>query len=139
MSNKLFTKEEMSILSKNKYVKNVSIKGITYTDEFKSIFIVENKKGKFPRKIFEECGFDINILGIKRIKSAGNRWRAAYRKNGVCGLTDTRKSNTGRPSEKNLSLKEKYERLEAKNNLLKAENELLKKIQYLERSLIKEK
>lgn len=139
MSNKLFTKEEMSILSKNKYVKNVSIKGITYTDEFKSIFIVENKKGNFPRKIFEECGFDINILGIKRIKSAGNRWRAAYRKYGVCGLTDTRKSNTGRPSEKKLSLKEKYERLKAKNNLLKAENEVLKKIQHLERSLIKEK
>lgn len=32
MSKKLFTKEEVNILSKNKYVKKVSINGITYTD-----------------------------------------------------------------------------------------------------------
>ncbi len=80
MSNKLFTKEEVKILSENKYVKNVSEKGITYTDEFKNIFIIENEKGKFPREIFDECGFDINIIGIKRIKSAGNRWRTSYKK-----------------------------------------------------------
>lgn len=139
MSNKLFTNKELEILSKNKYVKNITIKGITYTDEFKSIFIVENEKGRFPREIFEECGFDIDVLGIKRIKSAGNRWRSSYRKNGVCGLIDTRKSNSGRPSEKKLSIEEKFERLKAQNNLLKAENELLKKIQHLERGLSKKK
>ena len=139
MSNKLFTNQEIKILSKNKYVKNVSAKGITYTDEFKSIFVVENEKGKFPREIFEEFGFDIDIIGINRIKSSGTRWRAAYRKSGVCGLTDTRKLNSGRLSEKELSTEEKYERLKVQNNLLKAENELLKKIQYLERGLITKK
>ncbi|MTK10794.1 MAG: IS3 family transposase [Clostridiaceae bacterium] len=131
MSKKLFTKEEVKILSKNKYVKNVSEKAITYTDEFKSIFIAENEKGKFPREIFEELGFDINILGIERVRSCGKRWRASYKRDGVCGLTDTRKLNSGRPSEKELSIEEKYERLKTQNNLLKAENELLKKIQYL--------
>ncbi|SHJ40346.1 hypothetical protein SAMN02745248_01859, partial [Hathewaya proteolytica DSM 3090] len=80
MSNKLFTKEEVKILSKNKYVKNVSNKAITYTDEFKSIFIAEYEKGKFPREIFEEFGFDINILGVERVKSCGKRWRAAFKK-----------------------------------------------------------
>lgn len=139
MSKRLFTKEEVKILSENKYVKNVSAKGITYTDEFKNIFIIENEQGKLPRKIFDECGFDINIIGIKRIKSAANRWRTSYTENGVIGLTDTRKSNTGRPSEKELSIEMKYERLQAQNNLLKAENELLKKIQFLERRLIKKK
>ena len=139
MSNKLFTKEEVKILSENKYVKNVSTKGITYTDEFKNIFMIENEQGKFPRQIFDECGFDINIIGIKRIKSAGNRWRTSYNRNGVVGLTDTRKSNSGRPSVKELSIEMKYERLQAQNNLLKAENELLKKIQFLERGLIKKK
>ena len=139
MSNKLFTKEEVKILSENKYVKNVSEKGITYTDEFKNIFMIENEQGKFPREIFDECGFDINIIGIKRIKSAGNRWRTSYNKNGVVGLTDTRKSISGRPCEKELSIEMKYERLQAQNNLLKAENELLKKIQFLERGLIKKK
>lgn len=139
MSNKLFTKEEVKILSKNKYVKNVSDKSITYTDEFKSIFIAENEKGKFPREIFEEFGFDINILGVERVKSCGKRWRAAFKKDGVCGLTDTRKLNSGRPSKKELTIEEKYERLKAHNNLLKAENELLKKIQYLERGLSNKK
>ena len=31
------------------------------------------KKGKFPRDIFEECGFDIDIIGLKRIQSSGSR------------------------------------------------------------------
>lgn len=73
MSKKLFTQDEIDILSKNKYVRNVSSKGITYSDEFKRLFIVENQAGKFPRQIFEECGFDINILGIKRIESSEKR------------------------------------------------------------------
>lgn len=139
MSNKIFTKKELEILSKNRYVKNVSEKGITYTDEFKNVFITENEKGKLPREIFEECGFDIDILGITRIKASAGRWRTSYRKNGVSGLTDTRKLKSGRTSEKELSIEEKYKRLKAQNNLLKAENELLKKIQHLERRLSKKK
>lgn len=139
MSIKIFTEKEIKILSNNQYVRNVSIKGITYTDEFKRIFISENEKGKFPRAIFEEYGFDIAILGMERVKSAGKRWRAAYRKDGICGLNDTRVENSGRPSNKELSIEQKYERLIAQNNLLKAENELLKKIDILERRLISKK
>jgi len=139
MSNKIFTKEEIELLSKNKYVRHVSAKGITYTDEFKRIFICENEKGKLPRVIFEECGFDISILGMHRVHSCAKRWRVSYRKEGVLGLQDTRKENSGRPREKDLTIEEKYERLLAQNNLLKAENELLKKLDMLERRLIKRK
>jgi hypothetical protein len=139
LSNKLFTKEEVEILSKNKNVKNVSIKGITYTDEFKRIFIIENEKGKFPREIFEEHDFDIDIVGMKRVESSGKRWRASYRKDGICGLQDTRKYNEGRPTEKGISIEEKYARLEAQNKLLKAENELLKKLDIMERKVRKKK
>lgn len=135
MSNRIFTQKEIDTLSQNQYVKNVSARGITYTDEFKRIFIVENELGKFPRDIFEDHGLDINIVGIKRAKSSGNRWRNAYKKDGICGLNDTRKDHSGRPSVKELSTEEKYERLKAQNNLLKAENELLKKIHYLERRM----
>ena len=102
-------------------------KGITYTDEFKRIFIEENEQGKPPRIIFEECGFDIDIIGLQRIVSSGNRWRTSYKQNGVFGLRDTRKENSGRKSERELTLEEKYARLEAERNLLKAENELLKR------------
>ena len=40
MSKKLFSSKDIEILSKNKYVKKVSEKGITYTDEFKRLFEV---------------------------------------------------------------------------------------------------
>ncbi|WP_241657913.1 IS3 family transposase [Anaerobacillus alkaliphilus] len=129
MSKKIFTEREIKLLSGNPYVKSVSSKGITYTDEFKRLFIAENEKGKTPRQIFEENGFDIEIIGMDRVESSGKRWRAAYRENGVTGLRDTRKGNSGRPNDKELSLEEKYARLEAANNLLKAENELFKKDQ----------
>lgn len=139
MSKKIFTDEEVALLSKNIYVKNVTNKGITYTDEFKRLFIVENQNGKLPRQIFEDNGFDINVIGMKRIKASGGRWRSAFRRNGVNELQDTRKFNTGRPTEKDLSLQQKYEKLEAKVKLLQAENELLKKLEMLERGTKKNK
>lgn len=135
MSKNVFTEKEISILSRNPYVKSVSQKGITYSEEFKQHFISEYHKGRFPREIFEEAGFDVNILGIKRVKSSSERWRRAYEKDGVLGLKDSRGENLGRPRVKELSLEEKNARLEAQINLLKAENELLKKIQIAERGL----
>ena len=139
MSNKIFTQDEIQILSSNKYVKYVSAKGITYTDEFKRLFIAENEKGKIPTVIFEECGFDLDVLGLDRVRSSGKRWRAAYREDGILGLQDNRVENSGRPREKELTLEEKYERLMAQNKLLKAENELLKKLDMLERRMVRKK
>ncbi|WP_420974186.1 hypothetical protein [Bacillus thuringiensis] len=51
MTKKLFTEREIQILSNNLYVKSVSQKGITYTEEFKHIFIEERgccKAHKYP-------------------------------------------------------------------------------------------
>jgi transposase len=135
MTKKFFTENEIAILSKNPYVTSVSSKGITYSEEFKQYFIAEFRNGKFSTQIFEEAGFNIDILGRRRIKSASDRWNKAFKKDGVLGLKDTRKESSGRPREKELSLEEKYARLEAKMNLLEAENELLKKIHMLERGL----
>ncbi|GIN88937.1 hypothetical protein J6TS2_53230 [Heyndrickxia sporothermodurans] len=137
MSKKIFTEKEIKLLSANKYVKSVSSKGITYTDEFKHIFIAEKEKGKFAREIFEKCGFEVEILGVERIRSASKRWQKAYNQNGVSGLHDTRAGNSGRPREKALTLEEKNARLKAQINLLKAENELLKKIRFAERGMKK--
>jgi transposase len=136
MSKKIFTEKEIKILTNNPYVKSVSSKGITYTDDFKHLFIEENAGGKLPREIFEQCGFDSEVLGMDRVRAAGKRWRAAYRENGVVGLRDARAENSGRNGERDLTLEEKYARLEAQNNLLKAENELLKKIRFAERGLM---
>ena len=137
MSKKLFTEKEITQLSKNPYVKSVSSKGITYSDEFKQHFVSEFNEGKFSRQIFEEAGFDVEIIGMQRIKSSSERWRNTYKTEGLLGLKDTRKDHPGRPRVKELSLEEKYARLEAQMNLVKAENELLKKIHMLERGLKK--
>lgn len=139
MSNKLFTQKEIAILLKNPYVKNASAKAITYTDEFKRHFIAEYSKGKVPREIFEESGLGVELIGIMRIEAASDRWRSAHKTSGISGLSDTRRGNSGRPREKELSLEEKYERLKLQNNYLKAENELLKKIDMAERKLRKKK
>jgi transposase len=136
LSKKLFTENEIDILSKNKYVKNITSKSITYTNEFRMLFINENKKGKSTIKVFNEHGFDTEVLGVDRIKSVGRRWRKLYKEDGVVGLTDSRVHSSGRPSTKNLSLEEKYARLEAKIQLLKAENELLKKLDMIERQVL---
>lgn len=139
MSKKLFTDQELKILKKHPYVKAVSEKAITYTEEFKAMAIKEYEEGKLPRQIFEDAGFDIEIVGIERAKSALKRWRAAYQENGILGLEDTRKSRSGLSLERELSIEEKYAKLEAQNALLRAENELLKKIDLAERMLVKKK
>lgn len=139
MSVKVFTENDIKILEQNPYVKNVNKKGITYTKEFKCIFISKYQQGNFPSTIFTECEFDIQMLGKDRYKSAGKRWRAAYNKIGELGLVDARKGNSGRTNKKELSIEVRYERLQTKNRLLEAENELLKKIKMAEMRLINKK
>jgi hypothetical protein len=139
MSIKLFTEKEIALLSNNHYIKNISAKAITYTDEFKRIFITESENGKPSRLIFEEHGLDVGILGMHRVQQARRRWKSSYKSKGILGLNDARKGHSGRPGDKELSIEEKYERLEMENNYLKAENELLKNIEMAERRLRKKK
>lgn len=75
MSKKLFLEQEISELSRNKYVKNVTPKGITYTNEFKLQFIAEYESVK----IFKNTGFNIETIGTKRIDCDSLRWRTAYK------------------------------------------------------------
>lgn len=139
MTKNFLTPNQQNELKKNPYVKAVSKKAITYTDEFRRLFISENEAGKLPRQIFEEAGFDIEMIGMIRVQKSATRWRTAYRNQGVTGLEDTRKYSSGRPLERELSLEEKYARLEAKTRLLEAENELLKKLDLLERQMMTKK
>jgi transposase len=135
MSKKHFTDQDIKNLSNNPNVKSVSSKGITYTEVFKRTFISESENGKLPRQIFEENGFDVEVLGKVRVSKAAYRWRTAYNESGVLGLQDMRKDHSGRPTNKELTLEEKNTRLEAQNHLLKAEIELLKKLEMMERGL----
>ena len=66
-------------------------------------------------------------LGIKRIQKAAFRWKKAYEKDGLIGLSDTRKTASGRPLKRDLSQAEIIERQDARIKLLEGQVELLKK------------
>lgn len=135
MSKKLFSIEEVANLSGNRYVKAISDKGITYTDDFKTFFIAEYSKGKLPFKIFEDAGFDVEAIGKDRIWSASKRWRKSYKDSGESGLRDTRKFNSGRPLKRELNHEEIIAKKDAEIAYWKAEAELLKKIDLQERQV----
>ncbi|MGL5295769.1 MAG: HTH domain-containing protein [Culicoidibacterales bacterium] len=137
MSKKIFSELEIKKLEKNQYVKKVSAKGITYTDEMRSFFITQKLEQKPTRLIFEMAGFDIAILGADRVQSASSRWMRNYKVNGELGLKDTRTTLSGHSSKRTLSAEEKIAKLEAKMKLLEAENLFLKKLRQLEREVSK--
>ncbi|MGL5916159.1 MAG: HTH domain-containing protein, partial [Culicoidibacterales bacterium] len=114
-------------LEKNKYVKKVSPKGISYTDEMRMFFIAQKLKNIRPDIIFEMAGFDTLILGSDRVKSANTRWMRNYKKQGALGLKDGRTTASGRPLKRILSTEEQILRMEARIKLLEAENLFLKR------------
>ena len=65
---KLFTPEEVKILSENLWVKKITPKLIRYTDEFKEEFWRLYSQGKTSRTVMEELGFDPNMLGATRVQ-----------------------------------------------------------------------
>lgn len=77
MSKQLFSPEQIKQLQKNPHVLKVSERTITYGYAFKSQFIDEYLAGKTPRQIFEEYGFDIELLSMKRAEQASSIWRKA--------------------------------------------------------------
>jgi len=136
MSRITFSKEDIERLNQNPYVKRVSEKSITYSDEFKRMFIEEYLRGSTPRTIFIDAGFDVEILGVKRYEQAAARWIKAYNKDGIVGLRDTRRENSGRPSNTPLSKDDIICKQEAKIKLLEEQLELLKKLDVTERRLV---
>lgn len=136
MSKSLFIEEDIEKLKKNKNVARASEKFITYTFEFKRLFMDEYIAGKLPWDIFIENGFDIAMIGIKRVEQSADRWKKAYDKGGIIALNDTRKTSNGSPSNRELTKEEIIERQEAKIKLLEAQVELLKKLDEKERLLI---
>lgn len=105
-----FTEEEIAQLKMNPYVSDVDEKRVIYTNEFKNIFVDEYNRGKKPSKIFKDHGFDVKVLGSKRIERASARWRESY-KAGVLGS-------------RNYTMKTRTETI----NALRAENSLLKSL-----------
>lgn len=134
MGTNKFTSEEVKALKLNPYVKRVSSSSITYTQEFKELFIFKHSEGELPHQIFKDAGFDPLVLKQRRINNASYHWRQKV-KNGE-SLKDSRLGNSGRPRLKELTEEEELKRLKAEVSYLKAENEFLKKLEQAEREAI---
>lgn len=75
MGRREFTAEEIERLKKNPYIDDVNAVRIIYSDEFKRRFVEEYLEGKRPTQIFRDAGFDVKLIGYKRIERATARWR----------------------------------------------------------------
>ncbi|GGA51005.1 IS3 family transposase [Paenibacillus physcomitrellae] len=139
MSKKHFNQAERKALSKNLYIAKVSEKSLTYTDEFKRLFIDQYLSGKTPREIFETAGFDVSLIGMTRVEQCADRWKKAYERDGIIGLTDSRRGASGRPRQRELTPAEIMAKQEAKIKLLESQIDLLKKFDKNERRLCLEK
>ena len=133
MGKNYFTPEQVEELKKNKYVKHVSEKAITYTEEFKERFMLEYNSGKLPSQIITEMGFDYNVLGERRVSGLSDRIKKQSLR--PEGFKDTRSDNVnmGRPRTRDLSQEELIERQKQEIELLKAKVEYLSLLRRAER------
>ena len=93
MARGMLSSAEMDVLKKNPYVADVNRQRILYTYEFKCFFMEQYLAGKRPVDIFRQAGFDVSMLGEKRIERATARWRAMYAANGMEALRGQVKAN----------------------------------------------
>ena len=129
-----FSDEQVKELEKNPYVKKVSIKSITYSEEFKELFWIDLQKGMMPGNIFRKYGFDPHMLGSSRTNKFTSRLRKEAARE--VGFKDTRSTNSGRPSTKNLTAEEQLEKLKQKYKILQQEIDFLKRVRFINRKQI---
>ena len=124
-----FGDEQVKELEKNPYVKKVSIKSITYSEEFKELFWIDLQNGMMSGNVFRKYGFDPHMLGSSRTHKFTNRVRKE-------GFKDTRSTKSGRSSTKDLTIEEQLERLKQKCEILQQENDFLKRVRFINRKQI---
>ena len=83
---------------------------------------------KLQGSFIQDVGFDVDVIGIKRIDSASLRWRTAYKDKGILGLEDTRSLNSGITLNRELTIEKILAKKDAEIEYLKAELELIKKL-----------
>lgn len=126
-----FTDEQIEILKDNPYVKHVSKKAITYTEEFREEFYRRYSQSELPSLILRDMGLEPKLLGKRRVSNLTMRIKKQAKRSE--GFQDTRLNNSGRPKTKDMSKDEEIEYLKHKIEFLKQQNEALKKINFVNR------
>ena len=79
MTPKPFTEEQITVLRENPNTEYVSESVIKFTQEFKVKLVEGIKKGIPVRRIFQDAGYDYDMLGANRIKTLASRMRKEVR------------------------------------------------------------
>lgn len=128
MGKKPFTAEEIIILRQNPFTYKVTNNTLSFTKEFKELFITEYNAGVIPRQILANHGYEPEILGDRRICGISQHLRAQYEESGGnfsgCSTGSRRSKNPDKMS----SEKDELKRLRQEVDYLKQEMEFLKKI-----------
>lgn len=66
---KRFTEEEMEVLRQHPAVRSVNTYTLQFTPEFKMWFYREHQSGKSTPRILTDAGFDLSMLGKRRVQS----------------------------------------------------------------------
>lgn len=74
-----FSPEQISILKDNPFTYKVTARNIWFTLEFKNLFMSRFEYGDSSREIFEDCGYDFDILGSHRVYGYPKRLREQLR------------------------------------------------------------
>ena len=128
MSKKPFTAEEIIILRQNPFTYKVTNSTLSFTKEFKELFITEYNAGVVPRQILANHGYDPEILGDRRIWGISQHLRAQYEEFGGNFSGCSTASRRAKNPDKLLSEKDELKRLRQEVDYLKQEIEFLKKI-----------
>ena len=133
MSRKLFTEGQQQLLRQNPYIYSVTETRITLTKEFKELFMTVYKAVESSRNILEDHGFDISIIGERRIWSISQHIRIEYKKYGEFHKGYGPRSESASPdalsdAAKPVSETDEIKQLRHEVDYLKQEMEFLKKI-----------
>ena len=133
MSRKLFTEEQQQLLRQNPYIYSVTETRITLTKEFKELFMIAYKVGESPRKILEYHGFDISLIGERRIWSISQHIRTEYKQygefhEGYGPRGEAANHDAPTDAAKPVSEADEIKQLRHEVDYLKQEMEFLKKI-----------
>lgn len=128
MSKKMFSTEEMAILQQNPFTFRVTTNQISFTKEFKEIFIAKYNTGVIPRQILTDCGYEPEMFGDRRIWGISQYIRTQYSESAGTFSNSSKVSRKSKGDTKPLSEKEELRQLRQEVDYLKQEVEFLKKI-----------
>ncbi len=116
------TYEQVRILRQNKNVRRCSSKSITYKKKFKEEAIkLYNEEGLAAVEIFQQAGFDLDIIGKRTPNRLMHQWKIALRPH-----EQIKRFKPNLPDE--IKAENNINRLRARVAYLQAENDFLAKL-----------